>query len=194
MNTRLRKQILTLRKQQSQNLIQNDSRCICDHILKSDIFFNAKNIMVYYPFNNEVNIKPIIECAWNNNKVVAFPKILKKHVMEFFCVTNYNQLSSGHLGIMEPIDSCPLFIPQTDTLMIVPGLAFCPTNNGIQRIGYGGGYYDYYLAKHKSKLISCAVAYDFQLCSKEKIHIASHDQMINFLITPTTKFLLEEYL
>jgi len=181
----IRRQMISHRKSLSKQQIKECSHCICEKIIHNQDFKNANNIMVYFPTNNEVDIQEIINCAWEEGKTVVFPKVIGKHTMQFYKITNYEQLQSQTYGIMEPIEGQPLFIPMISTLMIVPGLAFGLTKQGIARIGHGGGYYDSYLELYHSQIISYAVGYDFQIIDKNSIIMNSHDQFVNHLITPS---------
>ena len=50
-------------------------------------------------------------------------------------------------------------IPQ-DGLLVMPGLAFDVTLN---RIGYGGGFYDRYLVKNGDRYYKTAICFDYQV-------------------------------
>jgi 5-formyltetrahydrofolate cyclo-ligase len=70
---------------------------------------------------------------------------------------------------------------RTDNLMILPGLAFDVHGN---RIGYGAGYYDNYLAKlNENHFIKIALAYDFQV--EDEIPSDSSDSKVDLIVTPT---------
>lgn len=73
-----------------------------------------------------------------------------------------------------------------DTLMILPGLAFDGMGG---RLGYGGGFYDRYLAKHPN-CMKMGVAYDFQ-CIKEVVK-DEKDICVDIIITDKRIVLTEE--
>ncbi len=187
-NSQLRKSMIQQRKTLSPEQIKALSHCICEKIICSKEYYQVENIMVYYPMEHEVDIKEFIDHAWNQKKTIAFPKIISKHIMSFYIVDRYEQLKAGKFNIKEPVEGCTVFIPTKPTLMIVPGTAFAPSSKGIARIGYGGGYYDYYLNQYKSKIISYGVGFDFQVKNEDQIVMASHDQYIDRLITPSNIF------
>lgn len=80
--------------------------------------------------------------------------------MEFIEITDYEELASGNFGILEPVSDD--FEEIEDGLMFMPGIAFDHSRN---RIGFGGGYYDRYLARHAG-LVTVALAYEFQIVDK----------------------------
>ena len=90
---------------------------------------------------------------------VYVPKVYGQD-MEFIEITDYEELASGNFGILEPVSDD--FEEIEDGLMFMPGIAFDHSRN---RIGFGGGYYDRYLARHAG-LVTVALAYEFQIVDK----------------------------
>lgn len=85
--------------------------------------------------------------------------------MEFFRIENMNQLMPGYKGIPEPSGDSDRYIYTPEraghTLMLMPGAAFDGFRN---RLGYGGGFYDRYLADREAlKLRTVAVGFLCQL-------------------------------
>jgi 5-formyltetrahydrofolate cyclo-ligase len=70
----------------------------------------------------------------------------------------------------------PVVVPKFDVI-IIPMLGF---DAGLQRVGYGGGYYDRFLADQPSakKIGVC-----FELGKVEKIPIEPHDVPLDFIVT-----------
>lgn len=71
------------------------------------------------------------------------------------------ELVAGPHGIMEPMSTEFLEDWETVDVWLVPGLAFA--HDG-RRIGYGGGWYDRFLAHKRDDARSYGVAYPWQLC------------------------------
>lgn len=61
---------------------------------------------------------------------------------------------------------------------VVPLIAF---DKDLNRIGFGGGYYDRYLAAHKT--LAIGIAFDEQEC--EKFTVEATDMRPDMIITPT---------
>ena len=86
-------------------------------------------------------------------KVIINKEDRSDKYMEFVRINSYDDLQDGYMGIKEPV-SDDYEIPQ-DGLLVMPGLAFDVTLN---RIGYGGGFYDRYLVKNGDRYYKTAYA------------------------------------
>ena len=87
-------------------------------------------------------------------------------------------MKSGSFNLYEPEPRPETkVVPDEKTLMIVPGLAF---DREGYRTGYGGGFYDRYIAKYPS-LTTLGVCYDFQIM--DRIPRDVYDQPVGALVT-----------
>ena len=96
-------------------------------------------------------------------------------IMHFYEITALSDCVPGAFGILEPAGEEKDRIT-TPGFMLVPGLAFDKNGN---RLGYGGGFYDKYLASHE-EIITAALGYDFQIV--EKVPSEPHDKKMDYLI------------
>jgi 5-formyltetrahydrofolate cyclo-ligase len=78
--------------------------------------------------------------------------------MRFIWMEDLSQVEKGYANIPEPIADGPIADDET-ALVLMPGMAFDTEGH---RIGYGGGFYDKFLAREPGhpKLALC---YDFQM-------------------------------
>lgn len=76
-------------------------------------------------------------------KRVCLPRMLPDRGMETPLYQPDRPLVPAGFGILEPDDSCPLVPKEEIDLVLVPAL--CYDRRGY-RLGYGGGYYDRWLA------------------------------------------------
>ena len=81
--------------------------------------------------------------------------------MRFIYIDDLSKVENGYAGIPEPIADAPIADDET-ALVLMPGLAFDPEGH---RIGYGGGFYDRFLAKEPNHP-TLALCYDFQMLPK----------------------------
>ena len=105
---------------------------------------------------------------------VAFPKVLGDGLMRFYCG---GKMEPGFRGILEPQGGEEV-LPQAGDLMLLPGLAFGEDGS---RLGYGGGYYDRYLAGCNVRPICCGIGYEAQVM--ERIPTEPFDQPLELLVT-----------
>lgn len=125
--------------------------------IASEAYQNAKTIYGYLPYNQEVRTVPILEQAIRDGKRVAVPKVYGDD-MKFLYLEDFSRVEKGYSGIPEPVDDGPVADDET-ALVLMPGLAFDPQGH---RIGYGGGFYDRFLAK-EPKHPTLALCYAFQI-------------------------------
>ncbi|KXU01469.1 5-formyltetrahydrofolate cyclo-ligase [Streptococcus constellatus] len=160
MKTTLRKKIV--REMKGQELIAKQQRdaLLTQYLLKSSVYQHAKTIATYLSLPHEFDTRTFIRKAQADGKRVVIPKTYP-HGHMVFVDYNPNDLELTAFGIWEPRSGQVVEKTHID-LIHVPGVAF---NKDGYRIGYGGGYYDHYLADFKgmtaSTVYPCQLA-DFQ--------------------------------
>lgn len=151
----IRKEIFRRRKEASQEELDIWSDAIIEKVLATDMYKNCETIYTYVAYKREVETKGLIQQAWKDGKKVAVPRV-EGPVMNFYYITSLDQLENSDMGIPEPKPENPA--DDEYALMVMPGVAFDRTMN---RIGYGGGFYDRYLEEHPN-LKRLAIAFEFQ--------------------------------
>ncbi len=154
------------------------SDCIADTLYKTTWWQKATVIAITVSRDREVSTIPIIERAWSSGKTVVVPKCdSNNHTMKFYRITSFSQLETVYFGLKEPIvEQTMYYKPEEIDLMIVPGVVF--SRNGY-RIGYGGGYYDRYLARFRGMKISLAFTVQLQ----KEVPFERHDVPVEAIIT-----------
>lgn len=143
----VRKRILALRKQLSEEERREKSGRIQERILCRENYRKAKRIFVYVSMGAEVETQALIEQAWNDGKMIAVPKTAAERKMYFLPIQSFAELQKNSFGVSEPTGGEEkALIPQKGDLFLVPVVGFDRNKN---RMGYGGGYYDRYFAKHR---------------------------------------------
>ena len=153
------------------------SEKLCERIRSKDVYRQAKVVMMYYPIQNEPDLRPLMD-EFKDEKIILLP-VAHRKTIEMRQYKGREDLHRGHFGIPEPTGTA--FKGEPD-LIIVPGVAF---DEDCNRLGRGGGYYDRFL-KHFHKAGKYAVAYDFQVV--KKVPMASFDARIDGVITVGTEF------
>lgn len=173
----IRKRIRTLRKEMTPDEVHKKSVRIVEQVLHTTAFKETELVLLYADFQNEVQTGLLAEEAWKEEKRVAYPKVVGND-MEFYLISEYAQLAPGAMNIPEPVPNCERIISFPEkTLMIMPGVAF---DRNLNRVGYGGGYYDRFLEKHPD-LVRIAISYELQLC--DYVPVESTDYKPHMLIT-----------
>ena len=169
----IRKKILKVRKKKSKNLEINFGN-ILKILNKSKI--SGKIIGGYYPYNHEVNTLKILEKFEKLNYQISLPKIKKNSQMDFFKWSVKDLLSINKYGIPEPITDKIVY----PNILLVPLIAF---DKHLNRVGYGGGFYDRYLERVKKikNIMTIGLAYSFQ--KVQKIPVNKYDIKLDFIVT-----------
>lgn len=155
---------------------RQDMDCsIFKKVIQHTAYIQAERIYAYVSFGSEVDTLQILAHAWSCGKKVAVPKVLSKEKMEFFYIDSMEELKTENWGILEPEEKNP--VDAGKALVIVPLLAF---DKQFHRIGYGGGYYDRFLAKHQEHQ-TMALAYSIQ--QAEYIPAESVDVCPSIIVT-----------
>ena len=153
----LRRQIREKKRAMTTEQIEVASSLLGAKFFACEQYKNAKTIYGYLPYNQEVRTVPMLEQALADGKRVAVPKVYG-NVMRFIYITDLTQVEKGYAGIPEPMADTPVADDPT-ALVLMPGLAFDPQGH---RIGYGGGFYDKFLASEPNHP-TVALCYGFQM-------------------------------
>lgn len=153
----LRRIIREKKRAMTEAQIVQASADLARQFLATEQYRTAKTIYGYLPYNQEVRTVPILEAALADGKAVAVPKVYGDE-MRFILLTDLSQVEKGYAGIPEPVANGPV-ANDPQALVLMPGLAFDPAGH---RIGYGGGFYDKFLAQEPEHP-TVALCYDFQM-------------------------------
>ena len=153
----LRAQIRALKRAMTEEQIVTKSARLGELFAQSELYKNAKTIYGYLPYNQEVRTVAMLEQAIADGKKVAVPKCYGD-TMKFIYMDDLSKVESGYAGIPEPVADEPVADDKT-ALVLMPGMAF--TSSG-DRMGYGGGFYDKFLAAEPDHP-TLALCYDFQM-------------------------------
>ena len=153
----LRRRIREQKRAMTQEEIICASARLGELFARSEQYRAARSIYGYLPYNQEVRTVPMLERALADGKRVAVPKVIGDE-MRFIWMEDLSRVEKGYAGIPEPIDDEPVADDPT-ALVLMPGLAFDPQGH---RIGYGGGFYDRFLAR-EGEHPTVALCYSFQM-------------------------------
>lgn len=152
----LRKEMIELRAAMGEATRARIEAMLAARLMGTAMWKRANHLLLFNATYREVSTRSLINMAIMQGKQLYLPRIKDKD-MEFFLVSSRDDLAPGSFGIMEPTSkiSLPADFPYDATLCIVPALACDPDG---YRLGFGGGYYDRYLAKRN--LHTVTIVYD----------------------------------
>lgn len=166
----IRRAALAVRDGMSGEERKKGSLLLTERILGHQWFYGSEEILCFVSYGSEIDTGEIISEALRLKKKVYVPKVIsfgeeEQLEMDFYRITSTEDLREGYKGILEPLGDTESYqyTPEraAHTLMLMPGAAFDGLRN---RIGYGKGFYDRYLAdKEALQLRTIAVGFKCQL-------------------------------
>lgn len=176
----LRDKYRKLRSELSQDDIDDKSLAIANNISKKPIWHHHY-FHIFLPILplKEVNTEYILHILAGKDKEIVLSKSdFTTHEMHNVLLTDNTKIIVNSYGIPEPENG--LHVP-TDKIdvVFVPLLAFDVSGN---RVGYGKGFYDKFLADCKPQILKIGLSF---FDAEDKISdIFEGDIKLNFCITP----------
>lgn len=175
----LRKYIQNKRDSLSVKEREKKSKTAAENFFETKYYLNSKNILIYYPFRSEIDTTIIIKDALYRGKNIILPRVSKHNLDLYFVNDLSTQLEKGSFDIMEPIPSlCRSASIKDIDLVVVPGVGF---DKKLNRLGYGGGFYDKLLSNLPESVKRIAIAFEIQIVPY--IPTSKHDKKVDILIT-----------
>ena len=174
LKSKLRERIFKTREKNNKDNIQIDFNQIIKILKKEKI--TKKIIGGYYPINFEVSDLELLKQLEKNKFNISLPVIKKNFQMDFYEWSFFDLLKINKYGIPEP-ETQNIVYPD---VLLVPLVAF---DKNLNRLGYGGGYYDRLIEKlsKKKKIITMGLALSVQ--EVDRVPINMYDQKLDYIIT-----------
>ena len=174
----IRKDILKKRDALSKEEIKKAGERLLEVFISENLLYGAKNVLLFSSFGSEIPTGPIFDYCMKNNIRTYYPKVIGDKI-EFYHVYHPGFLEpNGYKGIKEPKGDSIKYDyeyyagqPFFNTFIILPGVAFDKEGN---RLGYGGGFYDRYLAE-KPLLVINSIAIGYKMQEVPAIPVDEHD-------------------
>lgn len=128
-----------------------ESGLILDRLLQIPAWQQAQTIATTVSSPIEFPTDSLIKAALNAGKRVYLPKTMPHRKMAFLPYQSDEQLIKSSYGLLEPAYDADL-VNQNVDLVIVPGVAFALDSH--YRVGFGGGYYDRFLANYQGRTVA----------------------------------------
>ena len=155
----LRKSKIQARNSLSPEERERLSAIISEIIATSEVFKNAKTVLIYRATKGEVRLDALEKADEAAGKRLVYPLCISDSEMIALLPEDENAWKPGYFGIMEPVREKSAEIPPEEIdLVICPCTVF---DEDCGRMGMGAGFYDRYLAKCVNAHIA-AVAFEVQ--------------------------------
>jgi 5-formyltetrahydrofolate cyclo-ligase len=181
----LRKNVLAARDQLSREEIAAKSQAIQQTLLGLEPLKNRQTIFVYVSFRSEVATFDLIDILLDMGKTVTVPitRVREKRLDAIRLLNPAEDLQPGYCRIPEPKEElCRTrqIAPKEIETILLPGSVFDKRGG---RFGYGGGYYDRFLANNPAAT-RIGLAFDLQII--DKAPLSAHDQILDLVVTEST--------
>ncbi len=179
---RLRKRVLAVRMGLDRGRAKVSGQAILDRVLGLEAYRRAKLVHTYVSSKeNEVDTRALIGTCLAQGKRVAVPVVMPgTKTLAHALIDGLDQLVVGPWGLAQPDPAAAVWLPAEARidLVVVPGLAF---DRRGHRIGWGGGYYDRFLAQVQT--VKIGLCYDELVL--DCIPGEPHDVPVNIVVAET---------
>ena len=174
LKSKLRDKILKIRKRVNKKNIKIDFTHLIQILKKEKM--NKKIIGGYYPVNFEIDDLVLLRKFEKNKFKISLPVIKKNFQMDFYKWSFSGPLKVNKYGIPEP-EIKSIVYPD---ILLIPLVAF---DKNLNRLGYGGGYYDRLIERlsKKKKIIKIGLAFSIQKVDKVPINV--YDKKLDYVVT-----------
>ncbi|WP_282030349.1 5-formyltetrahydrofolate cyclo-ligase [Winogradskyella eximia] len=176
----LRQKYKQLRSQLSENEIDDFSIAIANQLLTLDIWNKSfYHIFLTIEEQKEINTDFILNILAGKDKHIVISKSnFNDYSMSHYLLTDSTTIKKNRYNIPEPIEGIEIKPSQLEVVFI-PLLAFDTTGN---RIGYGKGFYDRFLANCKPETIKIGLS--FFKAEDEISDFSENDIKLDYCIVP----------
>ena len=170
----LRKKILKIRKKINSNSNKIDFIKIFNLIKKQKRI--KKSIGGYFPVNNEIDDLEILKKFEEKKYKICLPVVKKNFDMDFYNFSFNDPMIVNKYGIPEPKKTNIVY----PDIILVPMVGF---DKNLNRLGYGGGYYDRIIEKlmKKKKILKIGLAFSRQ--QTNNLPISKYDKKMDYIVT-----------
>ncbi len=141
----------------------------------------AKTVLAFASFRSEIDTGEIINDILARGQRLCLPlsQVASRGMAVYEINDPETQLRPGYCRIPEPDPAlCREVGADEIDAVLVPGSVF-DGNGG--RMGYGGGFYDRFLAHRASRALRIGLAFFLQLTAR--VPQASHDQKMDYIVS-----------
>jgi 5-formyltetrahydrofolate cyclo-ligase len=159
------------------------SERIIQSLVSLPIFQEKQFFFIYCHFRSEVETTVLLNSCWAHGKTVSVPLSQPEHsqMLAIILTEKRHDLAPGYKGIPEPLppwEQDRIMLPTSIDVAIIPGAVFDRCGH---RLGYGGGFYDRFLARMAPQAIRIGLAFSCQVV--DQLPSLAHDVPMDLVIT-----------
>jgi 5-formyltetrahydrofolate cyclo-ligase len=158
----VRRRVLAKRDSLPPAMRESQGHLIVERFLALPEVAAAGIVMAFWSFGSEVPTAPLLEALRERGSRVALPRIVEGDLDVRLWSPGDATIGTA-FGAREPADGAAV-LPQDIDVVVTPGVAF---DRKGRRVGYGGGFYDRFLAATRSDALRVGIAFDVQLLDED---------------------------
>ena len=139
----------------------------------------ARVVLGYGANREEIDPAPALLKMHEAGIRIAYPRVSDRDTLDVHEVSDPDDLVLGAFSIREPRPDAPRVDIADIDVVLVPAVAF---DRRGYRLGYGGGFYDRFLARLPEGPLRIGVAFDEQLI--DEVPAEAHDEPVDLVVTP----------
>ena len=171
---KLRNKILKIRKKINPNNNKIDFIKIFNLIKRQKKI--KKNIGGYFPVNNEIDDLEILKKFEEKKYKICLPVVKNNFDMDFYNFSFNQPLIINRYGIPEPKKTNIVY----PDIILIPMVAF---DKNLNRLGYGGGYYDRIIEKLMKKKNFLKIGLAFYKQEINNLPVSKYDKKMDYIVT-----------
>lgn len=177
----LRQKYKDLRLNLSEDNIEDWSLQIANQLIRLDIWQHSfYHLFLPIEKQKEINTEYILQVLAGKDKNIVLSKSdFETREMTHFLLTDNTTIKKNRYDIPEPVDGLEVPVSKID-VVFVPLFAFDEKGN---RVGYGKGFYDNFLAKCKPDVLKIGLS--FFESETLILNVLPTDIQLDLCVTPT---------
>jgi 5-formyltetrahydrofolate cyclo-ligase len=136
----------------------------------------AETVHLFWPLPFEVDLRALAEALRRRGAVVALPLVAGDRALVHRRYLGVHALARGRWGLMQPPPTAPPVAPGAIDVVLVPALA---VGRDGSRLGYGGGFYDTFLAETPALRVGVV----FADALVDSVPTEPHDARLSVVVT-----------
>ena len=164
-------------------------------LMAQPLWQQASVVALYAALPAEIATDALLDAAWQSGKRVLLPRVVPHATadgagqMDFVACAGWNDLATGAYNIREPRPELPVWGGPAPDCFVLPGVAF---DRQGRRLGFGGGFYDRFVARSNWASPRVGLCFEAQLVPSFAPGVCdSWDMGVNHICTEATWLTLQ---